>query len=75
VTFIWTEALKMLQLGFAAIGFVTFMGIVAFCFEPHMAPGRQRIVRWWRNRSAWGLIGKDDGYGYLPGRERNRVRR
>ncbi len=61
-----TEMLKMLQIGFAAIGFVAFMGIVSWCAEPHYKESRQRVARWWKNRSAWGLIGKDDGYGYLP---------
>lgn len=70
-----TEMLKILTIAFAAIGFVAFMGIVAWCFEPHLAPSRQRVARWLRNRRAWGLVGKEEGYGYLPGRERNRVRR
>ena len=72
---VWTEAMKMLQIGFACVGFVTVMQIVAWCAEPHYRESRQRVVRWWRQRSAWGLIGKEDGYGLLPGRERNRVRR
>lgn len=72
---ILSEMLKMVQLALAALGFVVGLGLVAFAFEPHYKERRERVARWWKNRRAWGLIGKDDDYGFLPGRERNRVRR
>ena len=70
-----TEMLKMLQLGLAAIGFVVIMWVVALAAEPYGAEFRAEVARRWRNRKAWGLIGKEDGYGIVPGRERDRVRR
>ena len=71
----FTEMWKMLQVGLAAVGFMALMWIVAMAVEPYGKEFRAEVARRWRNRKAWGLIGKEDGYGIVPGRERNRVRR
>jgi len=63
---VWGEVWKLLLCGFATVGFVTFMGVVAFAVEPHYSGARERFRIRVQNWRMWRGLPPPPDYGTLP---------